>query len=173
MPVTPTSSMGLALVALKDALAASASWQSWCGAADAAEAAAHIRYYWRNAADLESGGEAVDGVWPHARLLHEAGSPYRVRAGEGSSASSYSGGMGLVMVLEGLIPDGYTDDEALIDHMNRAEAVWEEVLAGASTLRPAESGMTGNPQRADYNADVQWIRTTWGFLVGRNRRAGR
>lgn len=176
--VSPTSPCGLALVELRDALAASATWQAWCAVEDdldpVASAKAHIRYYWRDQDDLEDDGEAVAGAWPHA-LVHLQGIK-RVRIAEGV-APTYAGGMVLAMTLQGLVPTEtvdavevlVTDDEAIIDHQNRAEVVFDEVLAGLTTVRPLVADKLSGPMITDAKSRVQYVSSTWYFAAGNPR----
>lgn len=122
MPVTPTGHLSLPLDYLRKTVAASASFQSWTGTADATAALARVHLV--NAAPAATRPlAAIDWARNHSST----------READGTHAWFTRQGT-LSLLLRDTIATSTSDEDAALDFLNKVGALWAdmEALAGTS-----------------------------------------
>ena len=118
MPVAPTGMISLPLSYLRATLAASETFQTLAGAADAAAALAHIKL-------IEGPPTSIAVVGLEQGFTRTASS--------GGARSYFEGDVGLELILRIAVADGATDADAFYTGMNTAGAIQKEMEALAGT----------------------------------------
>lgn len=116
MAVTPTGYWAGPLGNLRDILAESETWQSWCGVETAAAAKAYIHYVIVPYANRTTRPFVLIDVQNGFELTRQAPGITR-NTGR------------LLMMIETPIPDGYSEADAQLDHQNKIGAMLAEILA--------------------------------------------
>lgn len=116
MPITPSGIFNNTLMAVRDLLCASSTWQTWCGAEDADEAQANTALWMRS---------RDDSTDPECTIDTEDA----IRSTQGPG-TALSGGTIVVLIFEADFPGEYTaDNERLIWMANQVGAIVADMEA--------------------------------------------
>jgi len=164
MAVTPTGMSGQQLAAIRNLIAASATFQAWVGAGSAADAAKAI---YLDAFRCE--GDDLSEYRPFA-LIQDAGQSHEAIAG--GTRNHFASAGTFVVVFEEDVPADYVGDEAekIEDagywFRNKVDAVLAEMMEGTGTYASLRSIEEEYPMTRNHKAKGKrgdWF--FWGFRV--------